>query len=102
MLGVWGRCRTEGQFQCRHNTKAGNPMQGFSGSSPENESGGLKKAIVPGHFNSSNERIAFYSQCPSEQDAPRDGGRLGKIRPIVRLGELRPPKHLVNCTQYHS
>ena len=32
----------EGQFQCRHNTKAGKPMQGFSGSSPENKSGGLK------------------------------------------------------------
>ena len=26
---------------------------------------------------------------------------MGEISPHARLGELRPPKHLVNCTQYY-
>ena len=26
---------------------------------------------------------------------------MGEIHSLARLGELRPPKHLVNCTQYY-
>ena len=27
---------------------------------------------------------------------------MGEIRPLARLGGLRLPKHLVNCTQYYA
>ena len=27
---------------------------------------------------------------------------MGEIRPLARLRELRPSKHLVNCTQYYA
>ena len=33
---------------------------------------------------------------------PNTQGGMGEIRPLARLGELRPPKHLVNCTQYYA